>query len=191
MNSDSVPFENHKNNSMSLNDIILSPVTISALYKKSLVDTGAQALKKQETVTPKSGESTATPFIPAYLGNNLRQVAILVQYEDEVYLPEEQLQFLTSILKACQLNIADIAIINAARHPAGPDTLKENLGTRQLIVFGVFKGITDGMEAFTIAERNGISLLVAPELEKLNQQTADGKLLKGKLWLCLKQLFNV
>ena len=38
---------------------------------------------------------------------------------------------------------------------------------------------------------DGYTVVLAPALHQLNVNNADGKQLKSKLWICLKQLFNV
>lgn len=135
------------------------------------------------------GSAKAAPPI-RYLGNNNERITILVHYPEEPFIPEEQLAFLGNILGACKLNIGDTAIVNTGRQPADLGSLKEELNPRQLILLGDHSAIT-GEAFFVIKDREGISVLTAPPLETLNQDTATAKALKGRLWQCLKQLFKL
>jgi hypothetical protein len=51
--------------------------------------------------------------------------------------------------------------------------------------------VDQDLPVFSIKIIHGISLLAAPALEKLNQNNEEGKLLKSKLWICLKEFFSV
>src|SRR6187397_1557888 len=93
---------------MSLNDIHLPSGTIADFYKNVLIEP-SQSIARIEAKQTKQKDSTS------FLGNNKKQVVIMVNYEDAVHIPDAQLIFLTSILTACKLNLDDIAIINFAK----------------------------------------------------------------------------
>lgn len=126
-----------------------------------------------------------------YLGKNLKNITLLVHYPEHAYMPEEHLNFLTNILKACQLNMGDIAIVNNATRQTDLHTLTAVLQPKQLLLFGSFRNIMSDVTPFIIKDIQGIKILTAPELGDLDSGTAESKQLKGKLWNCLKQLFNV
>lgn len=137
-------------------------------------------------------ENTDPRMVP-YLGKNQKKIAILVNNQKEVYLPESELSFLSSILLACQLHLGDVAIVNHARHPMSPDRLRQQLESEYILVFGV--PVNDPalsqQPSFIPLSQNGYSIVLAPPLSQLNSTGPDAKLLKSKLWICLKQLFNV
>jgi hypothetical protein len=83
---------------MHLNDIQLNHYLLNALFGNQLVHSGSR--------------SEMPPI--QFLGKNLRKLVVLVNYATDLHLPDESFQFLSSVLKACDLNAGDIAIINLA-----------------------------------------------------------------------------
>ena len=144
-----------------------------------------------EPRTPNS--ELRTPDSIQFLGKNQQRITILVNSPKEVYLPEGELSFLTNILLACRLHLGDVAIVNHARQPTGPVALHEQLQSRFILVFGV--SLPDPALAqqpsFIPLAQDGYTIVLAPPLSQLNSTGPDAKLLKSKLWVCLKQLFNV
>ena len=97
---------------MSLNSIKFEPTDIAFLFKNSLVEIDAeqQALPqtKIETVQINTGWK--------YLGENKKKTLVVVRNADAVHIPDKQLSFLTKLLAACNLNLADVAIFNFQDH---------------------------------------------------------------------------
>lgn len=188
---------------MSLNDINLPGIVVADFYKKNLVDIGDTEVKAATTipsspastlpaVTPKEAPSSPASAAPLqYLGNNLKNVTILVYYPGQVYLPEDQLNFLSNILKACQLNIGDIAIVNNATQKTNLAAIAKELGAQKMLLFGDMRQAGIDIDHFSIKNSKGIDYLSAPQLELINSDTPESKILKGKLWNCLKQLFAI
>jgi hypothetical protein len=182
---------------------ILPAIVIEQLYRHSLVviDEGAETPPSPSAsingpVLPAGATETTDRIRPAtaplrFLGNNSRRIAILVNYPDEPYLPEDSLHFLTNILNACQLNIGDTAIVNAGRQPVDFPFLKESLGMEQLILFGNLPGIIPPTAPFTLESIEGVNTLTAPALDEMNGEYPEAKQLKGKLWQRLKQMFRL
>src|SRR5688500_6616375 len=56
----------------------------------------------------------AEPAAYKILGNNKKQITVVVNCPNDVFVPEADLQFLTKMLGACKLNMADVAIVNHA-----------------------------------------------------------------------------
>ena len=76
-----------------------------------------------------------------YLGNNGKNISILVHEPEAAFLSEESLDFLTKILGACKLNMGDVAVINIARYQAqfleiGAYHPEEFSNTRALVELG-------------------------------------------------------
>lgn len=176
---------------MSFDNIKLPEIVIIDLYKKTLIE--APEIKSRETEKENS-KNAILPETLQYLGENEKNIIVMVNYIKEKFLPEQQLDFLTSILTACQCNLKDIAIVNTAHQQEYFNELKEKLKPKCMLLFGTHPASIQGTDEkmhFALTDMNGIIVVKAPELEKLNQNDNEGKLLKSKLWLCLKQLFNV
>jgi hypothetical protein len=176
---------------MDLNHIKLPATVIADLYKSSLVE-------REENLT-KSPASTKTGNRPAIqklikwksLGNNLKHIMVIVNKTDVIYLPDNELIFLTGILAACKLNIGDVAIFNLGNHPG--TTYKDLVSyfkSKNVFLFGVEPvdfGLPMNFPHFQQQKFTGITFLFSPSLNELE----NDKLLKSKLWICLKQIFNI
>lgn len=167
---------------MNLNNITLSPQLATDLYAHSLIE-GAPASTKVKEPVKNAGKN--------YLGDNLRQVVIASAYPDVVFIPEETLEFLTSILTACKLTLADVAIINLfGQQPE--DALKSirELKAEKLLLFGVGPaeaGLPVRFPHFQKQMVNTLLCLSAPSLEEIKQDRDT----KTRLWTSLKIIFNV
>ncbi|MGB5028284.1 MAG: hypothetical protein WBO38_07265, partial [Chitinophagaceae bacterium] len=105
------------NNLMDLNHIKLPATVIADLYKSSLVEREENLTKKEAPASlPKQEIRPANTEIEVKswksLGNNLKHIMVIVNKTDVIYLPDNELIFLTGILAACKLNIGDVAIFN-------------------------------------------------------------------------------
>jgi hypothetical protein len=194
---------------MSLQNIKLPDVVIADLYKQTLVqDEGAVETYKKETAPepvsakPAEAPEPKTPAKPVeaqasqtgykVLGKNAKQVAIVVNFASEAFLPEGELQFLTKMLGACKLNLADVAIVNHATTPIEIEKLKQQLLSRHVLLFGVEPSAIQlpiSFPAFKEQAYAGTTYLFAPSLEQLNKETEEAKGFKKKLWECLKRTF--
>ena len=177
---------------MTLNDIQLPAHVIAGLYKHLLVEESPANASAVPVAPAAVKPSTAGNKPIQFLGKNQKNIALLVNYADYVYLPEEQLNFLTAILQACKMNMGDVAIINQHTQSCSFNQLQEQLGCTHLLLFGIEAAAVDlqPAAAFTAHQVNDCHIVFCPALD-LFTNDADGKLLKSKLWLCLKQLFNV
>ena len=182
--------------SMSLNDIHLPLTAIADLYKTVLIEDKGFALKKSEAEKPAPGEikemkPAKQTSVLAFLGNNKKQVVIIVNYQDALYIPDEKLAFLTTILTACKLNLADIALLNFAN--AGRISYKdffETVPARCVIFFGVqpdMLSVPMNFPFFQVQHFDNVDYLSSPPL---NEIEAD-KTLKGNLWTSLKKIFKL
>ncbi len=164
---------------------------LADLYKNSLV-----------IVNEDIKHNSNTPFEPEkpsqvkqwYLGNNLQKITLLVREKEAVYLTDDSLQFLSSILGACQLNLGDVAVINYHNDPVSYAFIKENLTPRFVLLFGVNANqiqLPFTVPHYQVQQHDNCTFLLVPELEKLLGETKEAKLEKSKLWLCLKKMFNI
>jgi hypothetical protein len=198
---------------MSLLNVKLPDTVLAALFKNTVVqsagDEVAQVVAKpmeqpeaapepvQPPVAKKVPVSTETPVSTGaykFLGKNQRRITIIVHFPDDVFLPDNHLQFLVKMLGACKLTMADVAIVNAATTPLLADKLKEQLAPAFMLLFGVEP--TDiqlplSFPSFKEQQYANCKYLLTPALATLNQDNEDGKQLKRKLWDCLKAMFGV
>ena len=181
---------------MSFKDLHLPDIVIADLFKKSLIQPEAHFKKEEKSEKTKAPtiEVSPAPLSINYLGNNLKKIALVVYYPEHTHMPEDHLNFLINVLKACNLTIADIAIINVCKQPLDFNTLQTTLKTDKLVNFGVEESqFSINMEwpLYTVQQNHGVMLFKTPGIVKLNQKDEESKLHKTKLWLCLKELFQV
>lgn len=179
----------------------LSGSLIASLYPHSLVEEEGTAgpnidakQKKQEettTATPAEEPSTQAARDWKWLGENGKQVLIVVRYRDVVHLPDQALKFLTGILTACKLSLADVAILNIEQQPS--TQYRDYLDTFQSRVALLFDvdpagfGLPMNFPFYQIQPFAQCSFLHAPTLEELESD----KVQKSKLWVALRRLFNI
>lgn len=158
---------------MSLNNVQLGPRLLADLYASVLIDAPATAVPE--------------PQVP-FLGGNKRNI-LVVSKSTEAFLPDGELQFLTSVLAACKLGLADIALVNFDRlaekdfHP-----LVSFFNAQTVLLFNVEPlhfGLPINFPPFQIQEFDRRTYLYAPDLPRIEQD----KGLKKDLWLALKNLF--
>ena len=99
---------------MDLNSIKLSPGLIEDLYGDSLIYPLFKENKIAEKITPDTGENNTNDVRWASLGNNQKNILIVVKHPGIPFIADAELEFLVTILKACKLDLADVAIINIA-----------------------------------------------------------------------------
>jgi hypothetical protein len=156
--------------SQSVNDIQLTGLLIEGLYRKSLVLVEDGRITTTETIPP-------APQV-RFLGNNEKNVTILVNDPGSTFLPEGHLSFLTKILGACKLNIGDVAIVNVA-HNSELNEIIKTLAPSKMITFG------------SEIEIDGIEHVKAPSIDELIPESPEAKAHKSKLWSGLKKMFAV
>ena len=166
---------------MSLDNIQLPPIVLHDLFKNSLVDLNTDATK---AVTEN------TPGI-VFLGNNQKQVVIIVNNATTIYLPDEELSFLMGILNACKLSMADVALVNIAKTGAVNYTeIQQELNAVTLLLFGVMPlqlQLPLQFPNYQIQKFNNQVYLAAPALNTIAADKAE----KTKLWNCLKEIFSI
>ncbi len=182
---------------MNLNHIKLPGNVIADLYKSSLISaeplqTGIQE-EKPVPVKKEIFSLDTLVKIPDWksLGNNLKNILIISNNENVVYLPDDQLSFLTGILTACKMSLADVAIINFNNYPGIVyKDLISHLNSKHVLLYGVAPavfGLPIDFPHFQPQKFAGTTYLYSPSLNELEKD----KLLKSKLWICLKQMFNI
>lgn len=173
---------------MSLQNIKLPDILIAELYKDVFIMNTEipNAIKVAVISEP---EENAIKF----LGNNSRNIAIVVQENSDTFLPEKHLEFLSKILAACKLNIGDVAIVNVGSRFVDINVIKQELKPAHIILFGMDPTelkLPFNFPHFKIQSYADSTYLSVPSLDTLNTATEEGKLLKTKLWVCLRTLLE-
>ncbi len=183
---------------MALNKIELNPFIIADLYKTSLVESGTNKITTKpdeilmgETLKNADAEKKQLNDEWKYLGQYKKNILLIVSYVHATYLPDEPLNFLTSILGACKLGLGDIAILNIAQAPSKMyKNVQEKFKSTNIILFGTTPTEFEmpiNFPEFQIQPFNNCVFLHAPTLEQIE---AD-KILKSKLWVSLRKMFGV
>ena len=166
---------------MGLDDIQLPPIVLQELFKHSLID-----LKSEEKPEKKE---TSKQFYT--LGNNRKHILILVEGDETLYLPDDQLNFLMGILAACNLSMEDVAILNIKKNKSVTyKAFTNELKSVKIFLFGVNPGQIElplDFPNYQIQQYNNQIYLTAPALAQFHDNKAE----KTKLWICLKQIFAV
>lgn len=129
-----------------------------------------------------------------YLGNNGKNITILVHEPEAAFLSEGSLDFLTKILGACKLNMGDVAVINIARYQAQFLEIKQDLNPLISLLFNVSAPTVKlpfTVPYYQVQEYGGCKFLMAPALSLYDGDSADSKIEKTKLWGSLKLIFNL
>ena len=177
---------------MSLNSIKFDTTDIALLFKNTLVEINAEqpvstkTKNKSESIDPESKKDEWK-----YLGENKKKVLVIVRYADVSHLPDKQLSFLTKLLGACNLNIGDVAILNFQNYDsANFDKLMDHLKPKVVLLFDTNPtefGLPMNFPEFQVQAFKDTVFVSSPSLEIIEPD----KTLKGKLWICLKKIFNL
>lgn len=129
-----------------------------------------------------------------YLGEHLKQVTIIVKDELAVYLNENDLTLLSSILSACKLTLADIALINVAQQKLSLHEILNALPSKLVMIFDVSSTtlkIKLPTTLYKSIQLGDTYLLFSNSLSLMQGGDQSAKLEKGKLWAILKSLFQL
>jgi hypothetical protein len=174
---------------MNLNSVQLPDFVVAELYKNSLVDLGINSPKIMPVAPQEETVDEGNKW--KYLGENRKNILIVVDYSGSFYLPDEDLTFLTTMLSACQLSLADVAIVNRNNN-AGINYREylSQLAAKVVFLFGIEPavfGLPVNFPHFQLQPFSQATFLYSPALDEIRQDN----LLKSKLWVSLKRLFNI
>ena len=192
--------------------IILPAAALVSLYKDTLVlpekeikSAEKEAIEIVEAIgkeaiasTPTKevvNEQKSTPSQPIkFLGDHLKKIVVLVNDDSAVYLNEVDLGLLSSILVACKLTLADIALVNLASQPFGLHDIMETLPSKYVLVFalsGTALKIKLPAILYKPIELGETQLLFSASLQSMQGTEQNAKMEKSKLWNALKLLFKL
>jgi len=128
---------------------------------------------------------------PAFLGRNEKNILIIVNEENAVYLADEHLQFLIGILEACKLSLSDTALVNFNKNRGlSYKALQEKFKPGIILFFGVEPASLEfplQFPHYQLQPYNKQTYLSGPDLGTLGADIQQKKL----LWACLKNLFSI
>lgn len=166
---------------MSLDNIQLSPVLVKKLYSHCLYQ--MEPAKQHFENNPSDTDLSS-------LGNNEKNILIVVNDKQALHATESDLKLLTDILIACQLTLADVALVNMDKNPAADySTLNRQFIPRKIFLFGVSPaslGFPLHFPEFQLQAYNGQQYLLSPSLASLNQNRSE----KMQLWQLLQKIFK-
>ena len=170
---------------MSFKKTVIPGLLMAGLYKETLYQ-----LNQPDSVISKKD----TLPEPWFLGNNHKHIVIAVRDQEAIFLRDEWLQFLSTILTACKLNLGDVAIINFAHHQKSFTEISESLQTKIFLSFGI--AAKELELSFTVPDYqvqlyDQRSFLWAVPIQHIYGDSQLCKIEKSKLWLCLKKIFAV
>jgi hypothetical protein len=181
---------------MPLNNIRLSAGLVSEMYRNSLVEldefheTGKENFDSPNEIK-KTREDQPVIGDWKYLGDYKKSILLIVNYPGSAHLPDEQLNFITSFLTPCKLSLGDVAILNIAE---APSPMYKDVQTRFISKVTVLFGLTPAafsmpvnFPEFQIQALNNCTFLSTPSLETME----NDKVLKSKLWVCLRKIFGI
>ena len=175
---------------MSSSQFQLPDLLIADLYRQQLVIISEDAPLKNET----KASVEIKPQKEWFLGNNKKNITLLVNDVEATYLKDVSLQLLSAMLNACNLNMEDVALINFHKNPISYAQIKIGLKPKQIILFNVTTNqiqLPFMIPLFQVQPYDDCSFLLAPALDQMLGSDQNAKLEKSKLWLCLKKMFPI
>lgn len=165
---------------MSIDNANLTPALMQQLYKNVLIDLTAPPQKKK-----KDSNTDSTPF----LGANMQNITVVVNEGNDVFLPEKDMTLLTSIIGACDLSMADIAIVNFAKNKLlDYDKMITQFKPQCCVLFGVSPSDLNfpfQFPMYQLQKYDTRSFLYSAPLSEVAKDVEQ----KKKLWNCLQKYF--
>ena len=181
---------------MSLDDIKLSPFLVKKMYKKTLVVSSfayEEKIEITQNVVSKNNTSTEIDALDKikYLGKNNRHILIVVNEKDHKFLGDDELSFLMNILSACNITMADAALVNAyADENVMYENLIKNFEPSTILFIGTEPqalGFPVQIPMYQVQAYNKQQYLCTPSLQKLSADKEE----KKQLWVALKKIFSI
>ncbi|MBS1921112.1 MAG: hypothetical protein JST17_12745 [Bacteroidetes bacterium] len=168
---------------MNINHIKLNVSLLTDLYTNTLIeakDTVESQLSKKKL------ESSWK-----YVGENEKNILMLVSYPEQDELSNEQFSFLKSLLSACKISLSDVVVMNLSQNTTTDyKSLKENFKSQTIFLFGIepsILGMPLNFPQFQVQSFDHCTFLYSPTLDELEKD----KVLKSKIWVCLRRIFSI
>ena len=170
---------------MSLQNLQLPAEVLTDLYANYLVEPMAPFKNDKK--------KDSAPTL-ASLGGNAKAITILIADPTQTFMHDNELEWLQKMLQACKLTLGDVAIVNTLSTNFSMALVKQLLKPKKMLLLGPSPTelqLPLNFPQFKIQEHDHCSYVFAPTPRELNQETQESKVLKSKLWVTLKQLFEV
>lgn len=173
-----------------------STVTVPEVQPIVKPATPAPAVAPATTLLPLEEPAAKYEAAPVAMGNtpslggNKKGILIVVSNDAYPYLPDAELEFLSNILSACRLSIADVAIVNFHHYPQPYTELLKQFNSKQVLLMGVTPQQVDlpfNFPHFQLQNFDQRTYLCALPLGPISQNRD----LKMQLWGCLKNMFGI
>lgn len=172
-------------------DIKLPASVIADLYRDHLVllsDEISQTTEQpSETPVAEDGQIK-------HAGANKKKIVVLVNHAGIKEIPDAENTFLLKMLEACKLLLEDVAIVPDSKKEYDSAQLKKAFNPSKMILFGLRAEDIElplRFPDFKLQSYDDTVYLQVPDLKIFTENTEESKALKGKLWTCLKSLFQL
>jgi len=177
---------------MDLNNIELPASVVVELYQSSLSASGSiLPVQKPLAINSETIPIAEKAVTWKSLGDNRKNILILLNSPEAVHIADNELVFLTGILGACKLSIADVAIVNRHHYPESSyKELTAHFKSKIVFLFDIEPasfGLPMSFPHYQIQSFAGNSFLYSVSLKNLENDKVE----KTKLWVSLKRLFNL
>jgi len=181
---------------MSLDDIKLSPFLVKKLYEKTLVVSSFANDVKVEIIQDLNSEESIPTYANdedsiKYLGKNNRHILIVVNEKDHKFLGDDELSFLMNILSACNITMADAALVNSyGNENVVYDKLIKTFTPSTILFIDTEPqalGFPVQIPMYQVQAYNKQQYLCTPSLQMLSADKEE----KKQLWIALKKIFSI
>lgn len=166
---------------MSLDNFQIPPTLLPELYKDSLI-----VLDDKQSNPEKLKEKKVHS-----LGDNFKNILILVNNVEILHLNDEDLRFLTGILTACKLTFSDVAIFNTASNlDYNYQKTINHFKPELILILGTMNqkfNLPDYSDKYQAIENHNTQLVFGSSLNEISKDVNE----KKSLWNCLKQIFGI
>lgn len=167
---------------MSIDNIHLPVSFYPYIFKKHLVDIQKKSGGKEKVKA--DGEIE-------FLGGNEKNITFIVRNEQNKFLNDNELKFLSGLITACEITMGDISIVNLSHNKdVDYDKLVAHLHSQKILCFGVSPAEIDlpfTIPYFQVQLFQDIQYIFCPGLEQL-QNDVDSK---KQLWTSLQKIFKI
>ena len=163
---------------MSIDNLQLPGFLHEQMFKRNLLDLeGTNHFSKKNEID--------------FLGGNEKNIIFLVNDSQSKFLADKDLALLSGLLTACQLTMADIALVNFFRNNTiNYHELTNKFQSKRILTFEIPPsdiGLPFTIPFFQVQNFNGQSYLLSPALNQIQSNVE----LKKQLWESLQRIFTI